>query len=294
MDSAELKEIFSNRVSLVSADLAATAQLFAQLYGDFQTEIVHRVCCTPVADRPYTWVDPLDGRSSHVILFFHGGGYTMGSTNDHMQLIASLVDRSGTTVLAVDYRLFPEVTFPGPLDDAEASYRWLLEQGVAASCIALAGISAGAALVTQLVHRCAVKALGCPALALVMSGLNDFRFNRPSITFNSGLDLVSMERLEAIQHFYFPDQQSFESDDVLCIDQVYEHYPTTLFQVGDQEILLSDAIEMHQSLKSQGHDVHLNVVPQMIHCGQMFARDYPPGQSAIEQAAYFIKTALQR
>ncbi len=294
MDSAELKEVFSNRVRLVSADLAATAQLFAQLYGDFQTEIVHRVCCTPVADRPYTWVDPLDGRSSHVILFFHGGGYTMGSTNDHMQLIASLVDRSGTTVLAVDYRLFPEVTFPGPLDDAEASYRWLLEQGIAASCIGLAGISAGAALVTQLVHRCAVKALGCPALALVMSGLNDFRFNRPSITFNSGLDLVSMERLEAIQHFYFPDQQSFESDDVLCIDQVYEHYPTTLFQVGDQEILLSDAIEMHQSLRSQGHDVHLNVVPQMIHCGQMFARDYPPGQSAIDQAAYFIKTALQR
>ena len=293
MDSAELKEVFSNRVRLVSADLAATAQLFAQLYGDFQTEIVHRVCCTPVADRPYTWVDPLDGRSSHVILFFHGGGYTMGSTNDHMQLIASLVDRSGTTVLAVDYRLFPEVTFPAPLDDAEASYRWLLEQGIAASCIGLAGISAGAALVTQLVHRCAVKALGCPALALVMSGLNDFRFNRPSITFNSGLDLVSMERLEAIQHFYFPDQQSFESDDVLCIDQVYEHYPTTLFQVGDQEILLSDAIEMHQSLRSQGHDVHLNVVPQMIHCGQMFARDYPPGQSAIEQAVYFIKTALQ-
>ena len=294
MDSAELKEVFSNRVRLVSADLAATAQLFAQLYGDFQTEIVHRVCCTPVADRPYTWVDPLDGRSSHVILFFHGGGYTMGSTNDHMQLIASLVDRSGTTVLAVDYRLFPEVTFPAPLDDAEASYRWLLEQGISASCIGLAGISAGAALVTQLVHRCAVKALGCPALALVMSGLNDFRFNRPSITFNSGLDLVSMERLEAIQHFYFPDQQSFESDDVLCIDQVYEHYPTTLFQVGDQEILLSDAIEMHQSLRSQGHDVHLNVVPQMIHCGQMFARDYPPGQSAIDQAAYFIKTALQR
>ena len=293
MDSAELKEFFSNRVSLVSADLAATAQLFAQLYGDFQTEIVHRVCCTPVADRPYTWVDPLDGRSSHVIVFFHGGGYTMGSTNDHMQLIASLVDRSGTTVLAVDYRLFPEVTFPAPLDDAEASYRWLLEQGIAASCIGLAGISAGAALVTQLVHRCAVKALGCPALALVMSGLNDFRFKRPSITFNSGLDLVSMERLEAIQQFYFPDQQSFESDDVLCIDQVYEHYPTTLFQVGDQEILLSDAIEMHQSLRSQGHDVHLNVVPQMIHCGQMFARDYPPGQSAIEQAACFIKTAMQ-
>ena len=146
---------------------------------------------------------------------------------------------------------------------------------------------------TQLVHRCAAKALGCPALALVMSGLKDFRLNRPSMIFNSALDLVSIERLEAIQNFYFPDQQSFESNDVLCIDQVYKHYPTTLFQAGDQEILLNDAIEMHQSLRSQGHDVHLNVVPQMIHCGQMFARNYPPGQSAIEQAVCFIRKALQ-
>ena len=80
---------------------------------------------------------------------------------------------------------------------------------------------------------------------------------------------------------------------MLCIDQIYAHYPTTLFQVGDQEILLSDAIAMHQSLRSQGHDVHLNVIPQMIHCGQMFARDYSPGQSAIEQAACFIRETLQ-
>ena len=293
VNSAELKDYFSKRVSLGSADLAAMAQLFTQLYGDFQTEIVHRVSCTHAMNRPYTWVDPVEGRSSHVILFFHGGGYTMGSSKDHMQLIASLVELSGTTFLAVDYRLFPAVTFPSPLDDAEASYRWLLEQGLPASRIGIAGISAGAALVTQLVHRCAKKSLGCPAVAMVMSGLNDFRFDRPSMTFNSCLDLVSLNRLESIVEFYFPDQSSFESDDVLCINQNYNNYPKTLFQVGDQEILLSDAIEMHQSLRSHGHDVHLNVVPQMIHCGQMFARDYPPGQSAIEQAASFIKKALQ-
>ena len=293
MNSAELKDYFSRRVSLTSADLPAMAQLFAQLYGDFQTDIIHRVCCTRVTDRPYTWVDPLEGRSAQVMLFFHGGGYTMGSSNDHLQLIASLVALSGTSCLAVDYRLFPAVTFPAPLDDAEASYRWLLDQGIPSSCIGLAGISAGAALVTQLVHRCAVNSLRCPALALVMSGLRDFRLNRPSIAFNSSLDLVSLERLESVVQFYFPDQQSFQSDDVLCIDQSYTNYPKTLFQAGDQEILLSESIEMHQSLRSQGHDVHLHVVPQMIHCGQMFARDYQPGQSAVEQAARFIRETLR-
>ena len=80
---------------------------------------------------------------------------------------------------------------------------------------------------------------------------------------------------------------------MLCIDQSYTNYPKTLFQAGDQEILLSDAIEMHQSLRSQGHDVHLHVVPQMIHCGQMFARDYQPGQSAVEHAARFIRETLR-
>ena len=289
MNSLELRELFLNRLSPAGSDLGSMAQCLTQLYGDFRTDVIDRINGTPVSNKPYTWIDPLRGRSHHVILFFHGGGYTMGSTEDHLQLIASLVDQSGISFLGVDYRLLPDHTFPAPLDDAVDAYRWLLEQGFESSRIGLAGISAGATLVSQLIRRCAVNQLGCPGLALVLSGLKDFRYERPSITSNAASDLVTIKRLESIVELYFPDRSSFGCDDVLCFEHGYEQYPKTLFQVGDHELLLSDAIEMFQVLSGSGHDVCLHVVPQMIHCGQLFSRDYRPGRYALEQAASFIK-----
>ena len=289
MNSLELRELFLNRLSPAGSDLDSMAQCLSELYGDFRTDVVDQINCTPVSNKPYTWIDPLRGRSHHVILFFHGGGYTMGSTEDHLQLIASLVDQSGISFLGVDYRLLPDHKFPAPLDDAVVAYRWLLEQGFESSRIGLAGISAGATLVSQLVYRCAVSQLGCPGLALVMSGLMDFRYKRQSITSNAASDLVTIKRLETIVELYFPDRSSLGCDDVLCFEQNYEHYPRTLFQVGDHELLLCDAIEMFQVLSGSGHDVCLHVVPEMIHCGQLFSRDYRPGRYALEQAASFIK-----
>ena len=117
MNSLELRELFLNRLSPAGSDLDSMAQCLSELYGDFRTDIVDQINCTPVSNKSYTWIDPLRGRSHHVILFFHGGGYTMGSTEDHLQLIASLVDQSGISFLGVDYRLLPDHKFPAPLDD---------------------------------------------------------------------------------------------------------------------------------------------------------------------------------
>ena len=99
-----------------------------------------------------TWVDPPTGRSGGVLLFIHGGGYTMGSTEDHLHLVASLVRQSGISLLGVDYRLCPEDRFPAALDDGEAAYRWLLTNHPSPAGIGVSGISAGALLATQLIY----------------------------------------------------------------------------------------------------------------------------------------------
>ena len=185
MDSSELKALFLLRVSLGGNELEAMSQAFSALYRSFQTDVVTRVRCSPVEGKPYTWIDPPLGRSNAVSLFFHGGGYSMGSTDDHLQLISSLVEGSGISVLGVDYRLCPNDCFPAPLDDAEEAYRWLLAQGYRSDDIAVAGISAGATLVTQLLHRCQSKSLSMPLLALVMAGVMDFSYGRESVAFNA-------------------------------------------------------------------------------------------------------------
>ena len=221
MDSAELKALFLQRVSLGGNELEAMSQAFSALYRSFQTDVVTRVLCSPVEDTLYTWIDPPSGRSNCVTLFFHGGGYTMGSTDDHLQLIASLVEDSGISFLGVDYRLCPNDCFPAPLDDAEEAYRWLLAQGYRSEGIAVAGISAGATLVTQLLHRCKSKSLPMPLLALVMAGVMDFSYGRESVVFNASDDVVSFERLEAISSHYLPDDGSYDSRDLFCMQQDY-------------------------------------------------------------------------
>jgi acetyl esterase/lipase len=69
-------------------------------------------------------------RNDSVLLYFHGGGYLLGSIKSHRALLERLATATEGSVLAVDYRLAPENTFPAALNDALYAYRWLLKEGV--------------------------------------------------------------------------------------------------------------------------------------------------------------------
>lgn len=91
-----------------------------------------------------------DGEPSGTVLYFHGGGYALGSAAASVNLAADIARRSGTIVYTVDYRLAPENRFPAAVDDALAAYRGLLERGVPARTIAVSGESAGGGLALAL------------------------------------------------------------------------------------------------------------------------------------------------
>ena len=106
---------------------------------------------------PATDATPLRARlyaASHealpVLLYFHGGGFTIGSLETHDSLCRQLALRSGAAVLALDYRLAPEHRFPVAVDDAWAAMTWLAAQGrtlgLDASRLAVGGDSAGGTL----------------------------------------------------------------------------------------------------------------------------------------------------
>jgi acetyl esterase len=84
------------------------------------------------------------------LLYFHGGGFTIGSIQTHDNLCRSLAAKSGVMVLSLDYRLAPEHPFPAAPDDALDTLRWVIANaaklGIDGSRIALGGDSAGANL----------------------------------------------------------------------------------------------------------------------------------------------------
>jgi len=91
------------------------------------------------------------GRSPHpVLLFFHGGGFVLGTLDEFDVFATRLAEGAGSLVLSVDYRLAPEHRFPAAADDAAAALRWAAahagEVGGDASRLAIAGDSAGANL----------------------------------------------------------------------------------------------------------------------------------------------------
>lgn len=84
------------------------------------------------------------------ILYFHGGGWVLGSLEGYDLACRYFCARSGCAVVAVDYRLAPEHKFPAAVDDAQGAYRWLAEQAVPLGLdpdrIVVAGDSAGGTL----------------------------------------------------------------------------------------------------------------------------------------------------
>jgi len=89
-----------------------------------------------------------------VLLYFHGGGYVVGSLDSHDALCRRLAAQGGFALLTVDYRLAPEWRFPTPVQDACDAANWLVREGAAlgldAARVVLAGDSVGATLATVL------------------------------------------------------------------------------------------------------------------------------------------------
>jgi acetyl esterase len=85
-----------------------------------------------------------------VLVYFHGGGFTIGSAATHEVLCKRLGYLAGCAVLSVDYRLAPEHKFPTAVEDAWDVVQWCVAQGSSmrldARRMALGGDSAGATL----------------------------------------------------------------------------------------------------------------------------------------------------
>ena len=87
------------------------------------------------------------GEKLPIVVFFHGGGWVLGSIETHDGYCRSLANASQTIVVSVDYRLAPEHKFPAAAEDAYAATRWVSENamtiGGRSGPLAVAGDSAG-------------------------------------------------------------------------------------------------------------------------------------------------------
>ena len=246
-----------------------------------------------VADRvPIEWVIPPNSSLHHVIFYIHGGGWTLGWTNLHRRLVSHLCKAASIRAVAVDYRLAPEHPFPAALEDCTTVYRWLMEKRFAPQNIVIVGDSAGANLTLSSLISFRDAGDPLPAAAVCISPMTDLLATGESFRLNRDVALTDKFALTMARHY--------ASDQDLHSPLISPYYgdlrglPPLLIQVGEDEILLSDAKRLADKIQAAGADVTLVIWPKMWHVWHLFVPSLPEAKQAVNEIGTFIGRHLKR
>jgi len=241
---------------------------------------------------PAEWLIPAAAAAHGVLLYLHGGAWTLGWYEPHRWLVGHLTRATGLRALALDYRLAPEHPFPAALEDCLAAYRWLLSSGTRPEQILIAGDSAGGnlTLTTMIALREGGEPL--PAAGVCLSPVTDL----------AGTGQAAPPHPDAGLPADWAGEQSRsylgDTDPRLPLVSPYHAdlhgLPPLLIQVGGDEFLLSDANRFASKARTAGVDVTLQVWPGMWHVWQILVGLMPESNQAVDAIGAFSRQHLAR
>ena len=217
----------------------------------------------PFASFTGSWITPKDERRQGVILYLHGGGYTCGGLEYALGFGSLLCVRTGTKVFCAAYRLAPEHPYPAALEDALEAYQYLLAKGYAPEHITLCGESAGGGLCYCLCLRLQQLGLPLPAGIIGISPWTDLTASGASYQSNKAVDpTMTAQTLAFFAKCYTQDPTNPMVSPLFA--DLHGMPPSMLF-VGGDEIMLDDAVLLHEALQKAQCQSKLLVRPQRWH-----------------------------
>lgn len=165
---------------------------------------------TPIDVRIYT---PEADPPVPVLVFFHGGGYVIGSLETHDTTCRVLCRRAGCSVVSVDYRLAPEAPFPAPLNDCYAATQWVVDHpGIVHGTpdrVAVGGDSAGGNLAAAV--SLMSRDFEGPSLRhqlLIYPAVNNYRAHPDLTSYEENAEgfMLSVDDMQWFAEKYLPDR----------------------------------------------------------------------------------------
>jgi epsilon-lactone hydrolase len=229
----------------------------------------------------------------HIVLYFHGGVYALGTAALGADLASEIGRRIDAAVISVEYRLAPEHPYPAAVDDAVAAYDVLLQRGVAPQDIVVAGESAGAGLAIAGLVAARDRGLPMPAAALLMSPWTDLTLSGTSMDTKQGIDpQLARELFRPRVADYVGDHDPSEG----LISPIFADLsglPPLVIQAGSHEVLLDDAVRLARRAAADDVGVTLDITPGVPHVFQAFHAVLEEGASALDRAARLLSDLLQ-
>ena len=244
--------------------------------------------------RPARRYEPHEATGAAVV-FFHGGGWVLGSIDTHDGPCRYLADWSGATVFSVDYRLAPEHRFPTAFDDAVAATRDLLsgaDPGIDVGRTALAGDSAGG----NLAAAAAIELRGGPlppvrAQLLVYPALDAAMTSRSQEEFADGPFLTAVD----MAWFYEQYAAGASEDDWRlspCAADDLAGLPPALVITAENDVLRDEGETYAQALAAAGVDAAAVRHQGTTHGFLGWAHAAAPSRAALLQAGAWLRAKL--
>ncbi len=222
------------------------------------------------------------------ILYFHGGGFVMGSPKTHRPGTWRLARATGRPVLAIAYRKEPEHAFPAWVDDGVAAFRWLLDRGHAPKDILLAGDSAGGNLALSVTHRQRREGLPLPGGLILFSPWADLACRGRSYRSNALREAMFHSKNVRSTGAYLSRGCDPCDPELSPVHADLAGFPPILLFAGTRELFVDDARALAQRAAASGVRVELHVYRHMPHVFPLLAGFLPRAKPAYSTIARFV------
>lgn len=230
---------------------------------------VQEVIDTNVAHVPLRIYRPSEAVGLPVVIYYHGGGFVLYGLDSHDQVCRRICHMNNCVVVAVEYRLAPEHTYPAAHEDAYTALNWVrgfvAEYGGNPDKIVVAGDSAGGNLAACMAHLCRDKGIALSGQLLIYPWI-DGKLSNPSITRNGKGYLLTKETM-----FWFQRQYTPRVED-RCVPDVSPCYRDNMMGLAPAFILtaqfdplLDDGYLYAQQLKAAGNRVRYQEYEGLFH-----------------------------
>ncbi len=233
-------------------------------------------------------------RDDAVLLYLHGGGYTLGSSASTRPLAAALSEATGAAVFVPAYRLAPEHRFPAALEDAVTAFRWLLGEGIPPARIAVGGDSAGGGLAVTTLLALRDEGHPLPAAGICLSPWLDLTCSSGSYRTKAGTDPILTRRNARWLASLYLGEAAPENPLASPLFADLRGLPPLLVQVGSEEVLLDEALAFRRRAEEAGVEVTLEVWDEMIHVWHIFFAMLEEARRAIRGIGAYYRERIVR
>jgi len=234
------------------------------------------------------------GKLRALLIYFHGGGWVIGSNDEFEPMCREIAVRSGCAIAMACYRKAPEHPFPVPLNDAWTAFNWiaarrgpLLDQDDVP--VLVGGDSAGANLAAVVAIRDRNARSSILKGQLLIYPVTDANFTRPSFIDPDNQAMLTSETMIGYWNHYLPDPQrrkDFEASPLRAAD--LSALPPAIIVTAEHDVLRDEGEAYAARLREAGVPVTHKRFEGQMHAFMMMI-DLLPGSAA---ALEFVSSAI--